>query len=1247
MAVRYRSKEILSQAGEKFKVEISDADFSGTVFEFETARPGFIISGQGDARNRHQPICPTACEVVIYLTNPTLNNFPGHLAEGPEGRFTLAVYRWVSSAWSLFWAGVLQSEVTDVEDRGEPAFRVTAGDGLGLLRNVDYLNSGNPYTGHARLSEIVANCLKKIPHVPAFYGSADPFLVTSVNVYADQHSYAAAYDPLYYTSVDQEAFIKYDENGGYEVKNCYVVLEEVCKIMMSRLFVSEGIWRIEGFESRAFFGTSYYRKYAYAMGAPAAYTAESDLGGNPTRPRLATVMFGYLSPLQRARVKQYIGNLRNLIRDDQFSSDAAGPYTHTIFYDGLQSTIGLSGEVEWSFTNNSISVFEQGYVHYLMFYIYFKVGSLYLRRNFIFNNNGAVAGPDIWDTGGTYKFTTKPIWPIPDIGEETHDITTFNFVWEVDPSLTGQQITLIDFGFSAVYRSTGTTVTPSKYTVTWKVNKAYLTVTRDETDKADKINPKDSITYTAVNAQQVNTETYEIEVLLGDAEDLNPAGALRYYNGSTYEATEDWGMRAAGGGGKIAKLLAERILAGQTTPIPTYNGAMVGASVWKFAHLLRTEDGHQWFPAVWRFLAAEDTMDGQWWDLIYSDEVPTIEIPPYDPGLYELGRPPGIGLDGKAAKGLTANIATIGAQSVAALAFTFTDEPLYEGAVTQFDVTDALAANIRIGDELILVHPVTNESVVFTVTADVGDGDTTILATGTIPEGDFPANTPVVYGQQNLLQQGAPQFTLPDGVTDGDVLTWDSTTGTWGPEPAGTGSGTVTSVAMTVPTDILSVTGSPITTSGTLAVSKANQSANVVFAGPTTGAAAAPTFRALVTDDLSAGMVTYPKIQNVAGSRLLGNATGSAAAPAEIPLGTGLSFSGGSLVCTVTGVGASAVENGLTWNTLTSKINWGGSLVQATVIDQDSFLVTMKDGNKIFGKYNNVGANHSGTVSVEGTAGNPGTSGTGEDAVFVVNAYNVGASTQYVNELAFGTYITDTTGSWIQARSRANRATDYPIHVNPVGGKIIFGTNTVPSAYFNVYGNGLGTGNTQASVTLHVATTGEGSTFPKISLGVNDTRQMQLYYNGTDVASRINSLISGSTIRFSVGTNENDDKVIIMGNSSGRMGVGFSSTTGLHSTLQSSGSFAGAMLETSGAPTFDETKYCVVYTASTSITWTLPTASSCTGRVYKLHHAGSGGTITLSQSVSAGNGVTFSTLSAGEWATIHAGISNWRGKKQT
>ena len=70
----------------------------------------------------------------------------------------------------------------------------------------------------------------------------------------------------------------------------------------------------------------------------------------------------------------------------------------------------------------------------------------------------------------------------------------------------------------------------------------------------------------------------------------------------------------------------------------------------------------------------------------------------------------------------------------------------------------------------------------------------------------------------------------------------------------GGGSGTVTSVGLAdgSTTPIYAVSGSPVTAAGTLTETLVTQAANTVFAGPTTGSAAQPGFRALVTNDLPA-----------------------------------------------------------------------------------------------------------------------------------------------------------------------------------------------------------------------------------------------------------------------------------------------------------------------------------------------------------------------------------------------------------
>jgi hypothetical protein len=73
---------------------------------------------------------------------------------------------------------------------------------------------------------------------------------------------------------------------------------------------------------------------------------------------------------------------------------------------------------------------------------------------------------------------------------------------------------------------------------------------------------------------------------------------------------------------------------------------------------------------------------------------------------------------------------------------------------------------------------------------------------------------------------------------------------------SGGGSGSVTSVALALP-NIFTVSGSPVTTSGTLTGTLATQNANKVLAGPTTGADATPAFRTLVAGDIPDISATY------------------------------------------------------------------------------------------------------------------------------------------------------------------------------------------------------------------------------------------------------------------------------------------------------------------------------------------------------------------------------------------------------
>jgi hypothetical protein len=106
---------------------------------------------------------------------------------------------------------------------------------------------------------------------------------------------------------------------------------------------------------------------------------------------------------------------------------------------------------------------------------------------------------------------------------------------------------------------------------------------------------------------------------------------------------------------------------------------------------------------------------------------------------------------------------------------------------------------------------------------------------------------------------------------------------------AGAGTGSVTSVGLSLP-NLFSVTGSPVSTSGTLSATLATQTANGVWAGPVSGGAAAPSFRALVAADLpntavSPGSYTYGSFTVDAAGRITSASSG--AAPVTSVVSTG------------------------------------------------------------------------------------------------------------------------------------------------------------------------------------------------------------------------------------------------------------------------------------------------------------------------------------------------------------------------
>lgn len=111
----------------------------------------------------------------------------------------------------------------------------------------------------------------------------------------------------------------------------------------------------------------------------------------------------------------------------------------------------------------------------------------------------------------------------------------------------------------------------------------------------------------------------------------------------------------------------------------------------------------------------------------------------------------------------------------------------------------------------------------------------------------------------------------------------------------GTASGNVTSVALAAPPEF-SISGSPVTSSGTLTLAWVNESANTVLAGPTSGGASTPAFRALVAADIpniDAGKITTGILPVARG----GTGTGSTPTNGQLLIGNGTNYT----LATITG----------------------------------------------------------------------------------------------------------------------------------------------------------------------------------------------------------------------------------------------------------------------------------------------------------------------------------------------------------
>jgi hypothetical protein len=448
-------------------------------------------------------------------------------------------------------------------------------------------------------------------------------------------------------------------------------------------------------------------------------------------------------------------------------------------------------------------------------------------------------------------------------------------------------------------------------------------------------------------------------------------------------------------------------------------------------------------------------------------------------------------------------------------------------AATVASVGGSSAANVHAAE--LLANAATSANTASTIVKRDASGNftagaitaTSLTASSGVLFKDSGANT--ITLQAPTTATGSYALKLPTSAgTSGYVLSTDGTGNLSWISPS---SGSVTSVGLTVPASLLSVSGSPVSASGTLGISLVSQTANTVFAGPSSGLAAAPSFRNLTVADIQS---------SGGGAFLTGSACSSGQALQYNSIADTISCQSLSISLTSGVSGTLPVANGGTGSTTGSITGSGALTFTAGGANQNITLSPSGTGSTILG--GNVGIGTTIPIEKLHTTGNF-LIGAGADYPHKIMMAGSGAGTEYsVFEATDASHLTINSGGWpyvVVPNGNLGVGTNTPSSPLHVNGSVA--SNSVILSSFSSSTTSLNNDNGGLELYNTDSTTNNYSTIWFTTNDTGGTKQWPASIQSIYTSHSVGAATADLTFRTGVGTITTERMRI---DSSGNVGIG-------------------------------------------------------------------------------------------------------------